>query len=108
MKKTLVVILIAVLSFGGFLYYDWHTKTKARGAEPSISQYSWTDARGTRHFTDTGPPEGATDIRTIKGHKYIAAPLVYAIKDKGAEYYKKIKKKLLKLKKRKSEKNKQI
>ena len=104
MQKTLVVILTIVLGFGGFLYYDWHTKTKARGAEPSISQYSWTDARGTRHFTDTGPPEGATDIRIIKGHKYIAPPLVYAIKDKGAEYYKKIKEQLLKLKKKKKRK----
>jgi len=104
MKKTLVVILTIVLGFGGFLYYDWHTKTKARGAEPSISQYSWTDARGTRHFTDTGPPEGATDIRIIKGHKYVAPPLVYAIKDKGAEYYKKIKEQLLRLKKKKKRK----
>jgi len=104
MKKTLVVILTIVLGFGGFLYYDWHTKTKARGAEPSISQYSWTDARGTRHFTDTASPEGATDIRIIKGHKYIAPPLVYAIKDKGAEYYKKIKEQLLKLKKKKKRK----
>ena len=104
MKKTLVVILTIVLGFGGFLYYDWHTKTKARGAEPSISQYSWTDARGTRHFTDTGPPEGATDIRIIKGHKYVAPPLVYAIKDKGAVYYKKIKEQLLRLKKKKKRK----
>jgi len=104
MKKTLVVILTIFLGFGGFLYYDWHTKTKARGAEPSISQYSWTDAQGVRHFTDTGPPVGATDIRKIKGHKYIAPPLVYAIKDKGAEYYKKIKEQLLKFKKKKKRK----
>jgi hypothetical protein len=100
MKKILVVILTIVLGFGGFLYYDWHTKTNAQGAEPSISQYSWTDARGTRHFSDTAPPEGATDIRKIKGHKYIAPPRVYAIKNKGADYYKKIKKQFSKLKKK--------
>ena len=106
MKKTLVIILIIVLGFGGFLYYDWHTKTKAQAAEPSISQYSWTDDQGIRHFTDTGPPEEVSDIRKIKGHKYIEPPLVYAIKDKGAETYKKIKKRLSKLKKKKAKKNK--
>jgi len=104
MKKTLVVMLIIVLGFGGFLYYDWHTKTKARGAEPSISQYSWTDAQGIRHFTDRVPSEGASDIRNIKGHKYIEPPVVHAIKDKGAETYKKIKKRLSKLKKKKKRK----
>jgi len=104
MIKTLVVIFIIVLGFAGFLAYDWHTKAKARGVEPSISQYSWTDAKGIRHFTDTGPPEGATNIKNIKGHKYIAPPLVYAIKDKGAEYYQKIKKKLSNHKKKKKRK----
>ena len=36
MKKILVVILIIALGLGGFLYYDWHTKTKKQAAKPCI------------------------------------------------------------------------
>ena len=97
--------MITAIGCSGFLYYDWHTKTKAQGAEPSISQYSWTDARGTRHFTDTAPPEGAANIKKIKGHKYIAPPLAYTIKNKGVVYYKAIKEKLYKQKKKKKKRS---
>ena len=83
----LVVILIIALGLGGFLYYDWHTKTKKQAAEPSILQYSRTDARETQHFTDKPPPKGATDIKGTKGYKYIEPPLVYTLKNKVAAYY---------------------
>ena len=33
MKKTLVVIIIIILGGCGYLYYDWHTKTKKQAAE---------------------------------------------------------------------------
>jgi hypothetical protein len=104
MKKALVVIIVLILGCGGYLYYDWHTKTSRRAAEPSEPQYSWTDARGVRHFTDRPPPEGATDIRETKGYKYIDQPLVYTIRDKVVEYYNSIKEKLFKRKEKKRRK----
>ena len=104
MKKALIVIIILILGCGDYLFYDWHTKTNQRAAEPSVPQYSWTDAQGTRHYTDRPPPKGATNIRETKGYKYIEQPLVYTIKDKVVEYYKKIKEKLFKGKKKKRRK----
>jgi hypothetical protein len=101
MKKALVVIIILILGCSGFLYYDWHTKTQKQAAEPSIVQYAWTDAQGTRHFTDTAPPAGATNIEITKGYKYIDPPLVVTIKDKVVKYYGQIKEKLSKSKKKK-------
>ena len=104
MKKALIVIIILILGCGGYLYYDWHTKTNKRAAEPSVPQYSWTDAQGVRHFTDRPPPKGATNIKETKGYKYIDPPLVHTIKDKAVEYYEKIKAKLFKPKKKKRRK----
>jgi hypothetical protein len=104
MKKTLVVILIIVSGFSGFLYYDWHTKTKKQTAEPSIPQYSWTGKDGARHFTDTAPPQGATDIKETKGYKYIEPPLIDTIRNKVVDYYEKIREKLFRPQKKKSKK----
>ena len=101
MKKALVMILVIVLGVSGFLYYDWYTKTNKQAVEPSIPQYSWTDAQGTRHFTDRPPPKGATNIQETNGYKSIAPPLVVTIKNKAIEYYQHIKKKLFKPKKKK-------
>ena len=101
MRNALVVILVLVLGVSGFLYYDWYTKTNKQAVEPSIPQYSWTDAQGTRHFTDRPPPKGATNIQETKGYKSIAPPLVVTIKNKAIEYYQHIKKKLFKPKKKK-------
>lgn len=104
MKKALIVVAILVLGCGGYLFYDWHTKTNRRAAEPSVPQYSWTDAQGTRHFTDRPPPKGATNIKETRGYEYIDPPLVYTIRDKAVEYYEKIKVKLFKPKKKKRSK----
>ncbi|MEE4264482.1 MAG: DUF4124 domain-containing protein [Desulfobacteraceae bacterium] len=101
MKKALAVIVVIVLSLMGFLYYDWHTKTKKQAVEPSIPQYSWTDARGARHFTDRPPPPGATHIKETRGYKSIDPPLVVTIKTKVLEYYKKTKEALFRPKKKK-------
>ena len=101
MKKALIAILLIALGFGGFLYYDWHTKTRQLAAEPSILQYSWTDSKGVRHFTDSPPPADATDIKETRGYKYIDPPLVVTIKNKIVEYYGKIKEKIFKPKKKK-------
>ena len=107
MKKALVVILILVLGFSGFLYYDWHTKTKQQAAEPSLPQYSWTDSQGVRHFTDSEPPAGATDINETRGYHYIDPPLVVIIKDKAVEYFGKIKEKIFKPKKKNKKRRKE-
>jgi hypothetical protein len=100
MKKTLAVILIIILGFSGFLYYDWHTKAKMQAAEPSVPQYAWTDAQGSRHFTDSRPPSGATNIKETKGYKHIEPPLVITLKNKTIEYYNRIKEKFSKSKKK--------
>lgn len=105
MKKALVVIMAIVLAVSGFLYYDWHTKTQKQAAEPSIPQYSWTDAQGVRHFTDRPPPKGATHIEETKGYKSIDPPLVVTIREKVIETYQDIKKKLFKPKKKKKRKD---
>ena len=106
MKKGLVVILILVSGVSGFLYYDWHTKTKKQAAEPSIPQYSWTGSRGVRHYTDSAPPAGATDVRQTRGYQYIDPPLVVTIKNRAVEYYQRIKEKLFKPKKKKKRRRK--
>jgi hypothetical protein len=105
MKKGLVVILIIGLGVSGCLYYDWHTKTKKQASEPSIPQYSWTDAQGTRHFTDRPPPQGATNIKETKGYKSLDPPLVVTIKKKVVETYQHIKKTLFKTRKKKKRKD---
>jgi hypothetical protein len=99
MKKALMVIIILILGCCGFLYYDWHTKTHKQPAEPSIAQYAWTDAQGTRHFTDREPPAGATNIEKTEGYKHIAPPLVITLKNKTIAYYNRIKEKISKSKK---------
>lgn len=104
MKKTLAVILIIVLGFSGFLYYDWHTKTKKQTAEPNIPQYSWTDSQGAQHFTDRPPPKGATNIKETKGYEHVGQPLVITLKKKTITYYKQLKEKFSKSKKKKKRK----
>ena len=106
MKKALIIVLILASGFGAFLYYDWQTKTRQLAAEPSIPQYTWTDSQGVRHFTDSPPPAGATDIKESRGYKYIAPPLVVTIRDKIVEYYGKVKEKIFKPKKKRKKKRK--
>jgi hypothetical protein len=98
MKKALIVILIILSLAGGFLYYDWHVKTKKMEAEPNITLYSWTDENGEKHFTDTQPPRGAKNIEEFKGYEHIRPPFIVQIKDKSIGFFKWIKGKLLKKK----------
>ena len=98
MKKMVVFIVFVVFGTAGFLYYDWHVKTRKTAAEPSINLYSWTDRNGAKHFTDTAPPQGAEDIVQSKGYQYIQPPLVVKIKNKTVGMYKKIKDKIFKKK----------
>lgn len=104
MKKVFIIFIILVFGAAGYLYYDWHVKTKEMAAEPSITLYSWTDEEGAKHFTDTPPPKGARDVETSKGYKYVELPLVVQIKDNTIEFYKWIKKKIFKKKEKKKDK----
>ena len=101
MKKALALVLLITTACGGFLYYDWHSKKRQLAAEPSIPQYSWTDSNGVRHFTDSPPPAGATDIDQTRGYKYIDPPLVVTIRNRIVEYYGKVKEKIFNPKKKK-------
>jgi len=104
MKRALVVIIVIILGCCGYLYYDWHTKTKKQAAEPSIPQYSWTDTQGIRHFTDSPPPKDATNVKKTKGYQYVDPALVVIIKNKVVEYYGQVREKLSKPKKKKRRK----
>ena len=98
MNKILIAILVLILGGIGFLYYDWHVKTKKQAAGFSITLYSWTDESGARHFTDTPPPKSAKNIEKRKGYEYIEPPLAVKIKDKTVKLYGWIKKKIIKRK----------
>ena len=99
MKKALIITIIILSLAGGFLYYDWHVKTKRMEAEPNITLYSWTDENGEKHFTDTQPPQGAKNVEEFKGYEHVKPPLIVQIKDKSLDLFKGIKGKLFKKKK---------
>ena len=104
MKKTLIIGLIIILGFAGFLAYDWHVKTTLREDDQRVSLYSWTDENGARHYTNTQPPDGARNIEERKGYQYTDQPLAVKIKDRTMEGYKWIKQKLFGKKERKKKK----
>ncbi len=97
-KKVLIISIVVWVGIAGFLYYDWHVKTKKMAAEPSITLYSWTDEDGNKHFTDTQPPQGAKNVEAVKGYEYIETPLIVKIKDKTFDFFKWTKGKLFKKK----------
>ena len=99
MKKALIVILVLLCATAGFLYYDWHVKTKKLAADPNITLYSWTDEEGKKHFTDTQPPLNAKNVEEFKGYEHIKPPLIKIIKDKTIDFFKWVKGKLFKKKK---------
>ena len=100
MRTAIIIIIVLIVAVGGYLGWDWHTKTAKQKLEPSITLYYWTDAQENKHFSDSPPPEGAKDVYTDKGYKHIKPPLVVIIKDKTVEFYKETKKKLFKTKKK--------
>ncbi len=104
MKKALIVVIIILVAIGGFLFYDWHVKTKKMAAEPSITLYAWTDDNGEKHFTDTEPPRGAQNIEEFKGYEHVKPPLITKIRDKSVDFFKWINKKLFKKKSEKKKK----
>jgi hypothetical protein len=96
MKKTIVVVIVLISGMVGYLIYDWHAKIRDQVAKPSITLYSWTDEKGDRHFADTVPPQGATNIQKSMGSKYVEPPLIVTIRDKTIEIYRRLKTKIFK------------
>jgi hypothetical protein len=101
MKKGLIIALIIILGFAGFLAYDWHVKTTIQADDQRATLYSWTDEKGAKHYTDTQPPDDAKNVEESKGYSYVEPPLVIKIKDNTIEMYGWIKAKLFKKKDRK-------
>ncbi|MDJ0814818.1 MAG: DUF4124 domain-containing protein [Desulfobacterales bacterium] len=101
MKKTIIITLILIFGFVGFLSYDWHKKTTIQKDDQRVTLYSWTDEEGTKHFTDTQPPNDARNVYVQKGYQYVDQPLVVKIKDKTTAAYRWAKEKLFKKKDRK-------
>jgi hypothetical protein len=94
MKKAIIILIALVGGTAGYLSYDWHVQTQKIAAEPSITLYSWIDAKGAKHFTDTTPPQGANNIEITRGYNYIEPPLAVKIKVKTIEFSKWIKSKI--------------
>lgn len=104
MKKGLIIALLVILGFVGFLAYDWHVKTTIQTDDQRVTLYSWTDADGGKHYTNIQPPDGASNIEEHKGYQFVEPPLVIKIKDKTLETYRWVKGKLFKKKDRKKKK----
>ena len=80
MKKIFIIFLFLAVAASGYLYYDWHAKTKNKSEADKITLYSWEDEKGLTHFSDKMPPGGARNIQKTNGYKYAAPPLVLTIK----------------------------
>lgn len=94
MKKVLIVILVLIIGGVGFLAYDWYSKTQQSQPRESMPLYSWTDEKGTIHYSDTPPPRGAKNIKTTKGYKHVQLPWIFIIKEKALQSYKNVKRKI--------------
>ena len=102
MKKFLIAIILIIAVAAGYLYYDWDTKTKRAASEPKKILFTWTDEKGVKHFSDKAPPEGARNIEKTTGFKYVKPPLITTIKNGAVKLYRRGKKTLLGLFKKKS------
>ena len=104
-KKVLIAIGILIFATTGFLTYDWYVKTTLREDDQRVILYSWTDENGSRHYTNTQPPEGARNVEERKGYEYADRPMVEKIKAKIIDGSKRISDKLFKKKKKKKKEN---
>ena len=96
MRKALIIMIIIIIGVGGYLGWDWYDKTKKQQLEPSITLYYWTDTKGNKHISDSPPPENIKNVTTDKGYKHIRTPLVVSIRNKAIDFYRNIRKKLIK------------
>ncbi len=105
MKKTLIAASIIILGAAGFLAYDWHVKTTIYEDDQRVTLYSWTDDKGSRHYTNTQPPDGARNVELIKGFEYTDQPLALKLKNKTVDGYKWVEEKLFKKRDKNNKKN---
>ena len=101
MKKAFIVILALIIGGAGFLAYDWYSKTQQQEPQERMPLYSWTDEKGTTHFSDTAPPSGATNIKSSKGYKHVRLPFIITIKEKAVQTYSNIRRNIFKPKEEK-------
>lgn len=80
MKKIFIIFLFLAVAASGYLFYDWHAKTKNKSEADKITLYSWEDEKGLTHFSDKMPPGGARNVQKTAGYKYAAPPLALTIK----------------------------
>ena len=104
MKKVLIIAILIIIGFVGFLVYDWQVKTTIQQDDQRVSLYSWTDEKGEKHFTNTQPPDNARNVEEIRGYQYVEPPLAIRIKDKAVAMYRWVKEKIFKKKDRKKKK----
>ena len=104
MKKILISAITLFIGIASFLAYDWHKKTTIQEDDLRVTLYSWTDKDGTKHFTDSQPPDGARNVEEHKGYQYVDQPLVVKIKNRTMNVYQWAKDKLFKKKERKNKK----
>ncbi len=76
------------------MVYDWHVKTTIQNDDQRVTLYSWTDAKGAKHYTNTQPPDGARNVEESRGYKYVEPPLAMKIKNQSVELYQWIKAKI--------------
>ena len=105
MKKALIAASIIILGAAGFLTYDWHVKTTIYEDDQRVTLYSWTDDKGSRHYTNTQPPDGARNVELIKGFEYTDQPLALKLKNKTVDGYKWVEEKLFKKRDKNNKKN---
>ena len=91
MKRVLIVLVVLIGGFAGYLVYDWMAVANKRANAPVVNIYSWKDAGGTVHFSDKPPPPGVEEIHQTRGQAYVAPPLVIRMKQTASEWFGKAK-----------------
>ena len=94
MRKFVWTAVSLALAGSGYLAYDWHQASQEQQKPPQIVLYTWSDAHGVRHFTDTPPPPDARHVEISQGYVPGRRPLLIAIRDVLAETLESLKNRL--------------
>jgi hypothetical protein len=85
-KSVGALLLLAAI---GFFCYDWYYISNLRENPKTELMYSWTDANGEKHFTNTYPLVGAKDIAEKEGVAYVRPTMATLVKNEAMEIFKK-------------------